>query len=341
MGVAGGCLGVAGRGLGVAVLCLLLAPLAGCIVPRQMLAAPDDLGDYRAFRAASHEGRRLASAQHYLARHPHGVWAEEVRATFDEEEEAWFEGAKSSRSRAREYVVDLPQGPHADAARSLLVLFDEHLGDVETLTLLAESRRTAATLDVQTDRRKHVSDVVLAAVAALVDPATWGARLDAPPPSLAIALRGEVLGTWDASARASHDDQLFFVVPTPQGAQERVVDVSLQVVLDKGRVVQGILQGEDLFVRWSESVLVRVLDPSVAEDRQLASATATDLLAGALEAALPASRCAKPASEGEPLVRECAGWNVSVRMGAEAGEVDVVDVVGPRAGRGSAGPRRK
>jgi len=314
----------------VAALCLLLGTLAGCAVPQQMLAGPDDLRDYREFRAASHEGLRLASAQRYLARHPKGVWAEEVRATFEAEEEAWFEGAKSSRSRAREYVVDLPDGPHADAARSLLVLFDEHQDDVETLTLLAESRRTAATLDVQTERRKHVSDVVLAAVAALLDPATWGTRLEAPSPSLRSALRGEVPGTWDGSAQASRKDTLFFVLPTSQGSQERAVAVSLQVVLGKGRVVQGLVQGEDLFVRWSEAILVRVLDPSAPDDRQLAAATVTDLLAGALEATLPASRCAKPASPAEPLLRECGGWEVSVRMGAEAGEVDVIDVVGPR-----------
>src|ERR1700734_4024931 len=179
-----------------------------------MLAGSDDLGDYRDFRAASHEGRRLASAQRYLARHPHGVWAEEVRAAFESEEDAWFEGAKSSRSRAREYVVDLPDGPHIDAARSLLVLFDEHLGDVETLTLLAESRRTAATLDVQTDRRKHVSDVGLAAFAALIDPANWGTRPEAPPSLLGNALRGEAPVSWNASARASHQDELFFLLHT-------------------------------------------------------------------------------------------------------------------------------
>jgi hypothetical protein len=175
-----------------------------------------------------------------------------------------------------------------------------------------------------------VSDVVLTAVAALIDPATWGSRLEAPPPLLRNALHGEAPATWNATARASHQDELFFLLPTPQGAQERVVDFSMQVVLDKGRVVQGLLQGEDLFVRWSEAILVRVLDPSVADDRQVAAATVSDLLAGALEGTLPASRCAKPSSPVEPLVRECGGWDVSVRMGAEAGEIDVIDVVGPR-----------
>jgi hypothetical protein len=315
------------------VRCLLLATLAGCVVPRQMLAAPSDLRDYREFRAASHEGRRLASAQRYLARHPDGAWAEEVRAAFEAEEEDWFEGAKSSRSRAREYVVDLPDGPHADAARALLVFFDEQQGDMDTLILLAEARRTAATLDFQTERRKHVSDVVLAALAALLDPATWGAGLKAPPPALASALRDDVPANWQKTARVSHEDELFFVLPTPHDSEERAIDVSLQLALTKGRVVQGLLQGEDLFVRWSEAILVRKLDPGVAADRRIAAATVTDLLSGALEATLPASRCAGQASADEPLVRKCDGWDVSVRMGAEAGEVDVVDVVGPTRAR--------
>jgi hypothetical protein len=302
---------------------------AACAVPRQMLASPDDLHDYRDFRAAAHEGRRLASAQRYLERHPHGAWADEVRRLFETEEAAWFEAAKSSRARAREYVIDLPEGPHIEGARALLVLFDEHEGDVETLTLLAEARRTAATLDYETARRKHVSDVVLAAIAGLLDRATWGTRLDSPPPSLAAALRGEVPATWGAAARSRRDDRLFFVLPTPQGSQARALDVSLQLVLDKGRVVQGLVEGEDLFVTWSEAMLVRVLDPNRPADRELAAATVIDVLTGALEATLPASHCARPAVGGDRLVRACDGWALSVRMGAEAGEVDVIDVVGP------------
>jgi hypothetical protein len=314
----------------VALLLPLLAALASCAVPRQMLATPADLRDYREFRTAAHEGRRLAMAQRYLARHPDGAWAAELRPLFETEEAAWFEAAKSSRSKAREYVIDLPDGPHVEGARALLVLFDEHQGDVETLTLLADARRTAATLDFESARRKHVSDMMLAAIAALLEPATWGTRLDSPPPSLASALRGEVPATWGAATRARHDDRLFFVLPTPQGSQGRALDASLQLVLDKGRVVQGLIQGEDLFVFWAESMLVRVLDPNRAADRELAAATVIDVLSGALEATLPAARCARRAVGGERLVRACDGWALSVRMGGEAGEVDVIDVVGPR-----------
>jgi hypothetical protein len=304
----------------------------GCAVPQQMGASPDDLRDYRTFRVAAHEGRRLAAAQRYLERHPHGAWADEVRATFDAEEAAWFDAAKSSRLRAREYVVDLPRGPHADAARALLVLFDRHTDDVETLVLLADARRTAAMLDIESARRRHVGEFVLAAVAALTDPATWGARLDAPPAPLAAALRGEETASWGAATAARRDDTLYFVVPTPQGSQARALDVSLQLVVDKGRVVQGMVSGPDLFVLLTEAQLTRVLDPNRAADRELARTTIADLLSGAFEAALPAARCARRAGPGELLARACDGWAVSVRMGAEAGEVDVIDVVGPSRG---------
>ncbi len=310
-------------------LVLAASLLAGCAVSKQMLAAPSDLDDYRAFRTAAHEGRRLYQAQRYIDKHPHGAWVDEVRAAFDTEEQAWFEGAKTSRARAREYLVDLPGGPHAEAARALLVLFDEHQADVETLELLAAARRTGAMLDYESNRRKRVSDVILEELAALLAPDTWGARLDAPPPALAGALRGEVAHTWGGAPHVQREDQLFFVLPTPQGVQGRVADVGFQIFLTAGRVREGAVAGDDLFVRWTESMVVRVLDASNPADRQLAASTVKDVLGGALEATLPEARCgARPRSD-EILARACDGWTVSVHMGTEAGTGDFIDVHGP------------
>jgi hypothetical protein len=320
-----------GRAWATAALVLAVTGTPACVVSKQMLAAPDDLADYRAFRTAKTEGKRLAAAQRYLAKHAHGAWGEEVRATFDAEEEAWFEAAKASRSRARDYVIDLPEGPHADGARALLVLFDEHQADLDTLMLLADARRTEATLDLETSRRRHATEVLLAEVGALADPTTWGASLDAAPPALATALRGDVPTTWGGATRARRDDTFFFVLPTPQGSQARVLTWAFDLVLDRGRVVQGLVQGEDLFVLWSEALLVRVLDPTSAADRALAASTVLDVLSGAFEAAVPAARCTgRPSGPAELMARACDGWVVSVRMGREQGEADVVDVVGPR-----------
>jgi hypothetical protein len=307
-----------------------LAPWAGaCALPQQMLAAPDDLADYRAFRVAAHEGRRLFQAQRYLERHPHGAFSEEVRAVFDREEAAWFEAAKTSRVRAKEYVVDLPDGPHAEAARSLMVLFDEHQEDTDTLTLLADARHTAATLDYETARRRRLGELILQEVGALLDSATWGASLDVPPPALAGVLRGAVPDTWGGERHARREDAIYFVIPTPQGSQSRGVEVGFQLWTTKGRVTQGAIAGEDLFIRWSEAVLVRVLDAGSASDRALAASTVAEVLAGAFEATLPASRCTSPTMSGDVLARACDGWAVTVHMGSGPGTGDTVDVHGP------------
>jgi len=313
------------------VVMLAGAVSSGCAVPRQMFAAPDDLADYRAFCVAAHEGRRLFEAQRYLDRHPDGAWAKEVRAIFEEEEAAWFEAAKTSRVKAREYIVDLPEGPHVEAARTLLVLFDEHQEDTEVLELLSAARRTAATLDYETGRRHRVNDVILAEIAALADPQTWGARLEAPPAALAAALRGEVAHTWGGAPHAHRRDALFFLVPTPSGSEGSVVDVTFQLWLDHGAVSEGLVQGDDLFVRWAEALLVRVLDAGNPADRRLAASTVADVLSGAFEATLPAARCTSTPQAGEILARSCDGWTVSARMGPGDGTGDVIDVHGARS----------
>jgi hypothetical protein len=319
----------------VGFLTAIAGAVVSCAVPTQMLASPADLADYRAFRTAAPEGRRLARAQQYLSRHPHGAWADEVRGLFDTEESAWFERAKNSRSSARAYLVDLPDGPHAEAARALIVLFDEHEGDIETLELLADARRTAATLDSESAKRRRVGELVLEELAALLDPSTWGARLDAPPPPLADALRGSVRRTWDGTTRAWRGDQLFFVVPTPQGVQARVAEVRLQLWLERGRVTHGVIEGADLFARWAEATEMRVLDLTQQTDRSVVSSSVGEILSGALESTLPAARCtprdAPPGDGGEIIVaRSCDGWDVIARMADRAGVLDAIEIRGPQ-----------
>jgi hypothetical protein len=318
-----------------ALAAALASAALGCAVPRQMLAQPNDLADYRAFRTAADEGERLAGAKRYLELHPQGAWADEVRAAFDAEEPEWFERAKSSRARARTYLIHLPDGPHAEAARELIVLFDQHEGDVETLELLEQARRTAAMLDEESAKRRRVSDVLLEELAALLDPATWGARLDDPPPALADVLRGPVRRTWGGVTRAWRSDELFFVLPTTQGAQSRVAEVRFQLWLEGGRVAQGVIEGTDLFVRWAEAIGMRSLDPTRASDRAAASSAVADVLSGALEGTLPARCSRSPADrrdvgDGDTvLARSCDGWAVVARMARRDGDPDTIDVRGP------------
>ena len=59
---------------------------------------------------------------------------------------------------------------------------------------------------------------------------------------------------------------------------------------------------------------------------EAAAASVLDLLSGAIEARLPASRCAAVAAPGEIMARACDGWRLLVRMGAGPGDRDVISV---------------
>jgi hypothetical protein len=316
------------------LMALACVACVGCAVAKQMFAAPDDLADYRAFRVAAQEGRRLARADNYLKRHPHGAWADEVRAVFEAEEGTLFEAAQTSRTLARDYIVDLPDGPHVDAARALLAFIKQDDSDIDTLVLLADSRRMAATLDVESLRREQVSEVVLEELSVLLDATTQGARIADPPRALASVLRGPPRRTWGTGPSAPppnplREDQLSFVVRTPAGAEQRVAQVRLRLQLERTRVVGGRIEGADLFIRWTEANEVRVLDAANATDRATAASTVLEILGGALEARLPAERCTARPRQGDILARACDGWRSSAHMGARSGDDDVISVQGP------------
>jgi hypothetical protein len=122
------------------------------------------------------------------------------------------------------------------------------------------------------------------------------------------------------------------VIPTPTGSEPSVADVTFQLWVEGGGIAQGLVQGDDLFVRWAESLQVRTLDAGKLEDRRLAAGAVIDVLKGAFEATLPASRCTKAPKGAEILSRACDGWDVSVRMGEGPGTLDVIDVRGAAVG---------
>ena len=307
-----------------------LLALSSCAVGRQMLAENGDLADYRAFRVAGHEGVRLARASRYLEAHPSGAWADEVRATFNREEPLYFEASTASRAKTSEYLADLPRGPHAQAAIELLAAFDTHVEDVATARLLRNARHTEAVLERANAQRRAVGEHILEGVSALLDADVYGKRPEEFPEALRRALRGASSATW-GTAPSSRSEELFYSVPGRTERVSRLVAIELDVELARGEAVRGVLRGPDLFVSWEEADAVEPRDPTNPADRARAAVHATDVLSGALEAHLPASRCAPPAPpQGMLLVRSCDGWTVAVTQGASPGSTDTLVVTGPR-----------
>lgn len=296
---------------------------------RQLVADDADFRDYRAFRVAVAEGLRLARAAQYLEAHPDGEWATEVKLVFEAEEPAFFEASQASRDKAREYLVDLPNGPHAAAAMALLVEYSMKVEDLATAHLLRDARRTEAKLEGAASRRRALGEAILAATGALLADGVYGARIEDTPPALRRVLGGEAPVTW-GTVPSRREADYFFVVPSPEGRQSRVATVAVRALADAGGVVEGRIEGPDLFVRWDEADLVRPLDASSPNHRSEAALHAQELLAGALEARLPEARCTQPRADGELLHRACDGWTAIVHWGNAAGQPDVVAIRGPR-----------
>jgi hypothetical protein len=106
--------------LATAFATALSAATAGCGEVRAMTAAPSDYADYRSVRFASDDEHRLDASLVYLARHPRGAFADELRGTAIPKERAMYEAGRRSLRAARTYVRVLPHGPHVDELRAFV-----------------------------------------------------------------------------------------------------------------------------------------------------------------------------------------------------------------------------
>lgn len=307
---------------------------SGCATFKPMVASSGDLEDYRAFRVAGAEGTRLARARRYLERHPKGSFAAEVRAAFDEEEPRYFERAQGSREGARRYLADLPDGPHAAAALTLLTALESNMQDAELRDIARRARHDDAKLETAAVQRRAVGEAILGATGVLLDENVYGVPRAEGPPALRTLMTGRTGSTWGAMP-ARREEDLFFLLPTRPERESRLV--TLEVTLDEkgGLVTGGRVEGTDMLVMWAEADQIAKLDPSASEDRTEAQVHAMDRLGGALERRFPSGACPDVRGDRELYHRSCDGWEVVVLPGLGAGTKDAIII------RGRPGPARK
>ena len=306
----------------------------GCASFRHVIADDQDVADYRAFRVAAHPGRRLGYASTYLSEHPHGAFADEVRAAFDAEENGYFERAKGSRVAAREYLTYLPRGPHAPQAVALITAFDTNLEEKELAEVARKVRRDEALLEKAAVARRRVGETILAFVGALTSDQMYGARIDDAPAPVQRILRPEGSeGTNGRGARRSgptwggpplsKEVDLFFLLPTQPERESRVATVDIQLFrAATGEVTSAEVSGEDLFVRWQEADRIVALDATQSADRTEAGVHALEVLGGALEGRFPRETCGNTQGAGTLFSRSCGGLSVVIVMGESAGARD-------------------
>jgi len=307
----------------------LVGALVLCFGCSTVLAPPDELADYRAFRVAAADGTRLRRAKDYLDRHPRGRFADEVRAAFDEEEPRYFARAQESRRGVREYLADLPDGPHAAAALALLVALSSDMQEAELADIARRSRNEDARLEAAAVRRRAASEAVLGALAVLLDDDVYGVPLDEAPAKLRALLVGHA--TW-GGVRGSSTRDFFFVLPTRPERTSRLLTLSVTMIEERGVLRGARLEGPDLLVRWAEADRIVALDTS-EEDRNEAHVHVMTRLAGALERRFPEATC-KDGSRGRELYhRACEGWEVVVLPGEGPGDTDAILLTAARGRR--------
>lgn len=304
--------------------------VTSCATFRPMTASPDDLEDYRAFRVAAAEGTRLARAKRYLDRHPEGAFAAEVRATFEVEEQRYFEKAQTSREAALRYLADLPDGPHAEAALALVRALSSNMAEAELEDIARRARADDARLEAAAVKRRAVGEAILSAVGILLDDGVYGTSLADSPAPLRRFLLADGTSTWGALPSRREQD-LFFQLPTRPEPESRVLTLVFTIEEKDGVVSAGTIEGADMFVRWAEADTIVKLDPSSPDDRTEAQVHATERLSGALERRFPSATCADLKKGSELHHRSCDGWEVIVTAGSRAGDVDRIEVRGRKA----------
>jgi hypothetical protein len=313
--------------------CVISVALAGCSTFKPMIAASADLEDYRAFRVAGAEGTRLARAQTYLARHPKGAFADEVRTAFENEEPRFFEASQATHEGVRRYLADLPEGPHATAALALLTALGTNMQEAELRDIARRVRYDDAKLESAAVQRRAVGETILGAIGVLLDDAVYGVPRAEGPPALRRLMTGRTGSTW-GSVPQTREEDLYFLLPTRPDRESRLVTIEIALTEENGVVTGGRIEGTEMLVMWAEADQIVKLDPSVPEDRTEAQVHALERLGGAFEGRFPWASCPELRTERELYHRACDGWEVVVVPATRAGGKDAIVI------RGVPGPAR-
>lgn len=285
-----------------AIVVLGATTTSGCAAFTQITSSPSDYHDYRAYRVAAHEGRRLELADRYLQRHPDGKWIGEVTEDFRTSELVYFREARTSREGVRNYLSFLPRGPHALEAQSFLESYDGQNPRSRDEQWLTEARATESMLSQWAEERRGVNEAVFAALSIMLAPEMDHATLDSVGP-----LFTRVYGkgrTWGVG-HGVHKE-LRFRVPTGRGYALRRMSFDLEAEAENGRVTSIVMRGPALFLRWCESSKLVALDPQKVEDRLEANLFALETLGAAAEARFPKRECARePGQDNVVVVRAC------------------------------------
>jgi hypothetical protein len=312
-----------------AIVALTLFFLAGCAeMGRRATVSVDEFASYRRFRVSPTVEQKLAASVDYLRDNPGGSYRPEVARWLRHAEMGYVVRAWDDAPRLRAFLAAVPSGAYSSRAAERLVelelteeyqqksarAFDAKVAAIEARLAKAESGRRellrgvvgwARRLSRLRDFGKRISE--------LDDELIFAFRLDPP----AARCEGDLC---TKTVSVAYD------VPEgkAQSAREAVYDVGMQ--LEHGGLRAAWITGPELFTRIGEAVRVAAVAPTDLGARIEAIGQATQMIALAVEPALPASRCAVDPVSPVVLRRVCDGVDLRVISAAELGEEDRISI---------------
>ncbi|MEO7037064.1 MAG: hypothetical protein ABI548_24135 [Polyangiaceae bacterium] len=306
-------------------LCLaLLVLLTACAGTARVTGDFGDYSSYRRTRLAATLEERLGAGQRYLRDFPRGDYRAEVRAWFLPAEKRYFKLSWNNLPRLRAYLDAMPDGRYAEAAT-------DRITELESRRVYAD-RREQRVLDVAQgfetrlaraarQRREFLHE--FSTFARLLGATrTFGAPTSELDSELLLRFRvHQPPGICDGD-RCRKVFSFPYAVPDGKVLASREAQLTLEITLDRGLVHGLALSGPELLTRVAEAVEIRSVPEQNPQARAEALGHALDVVADALDGALPKSRCEVDVVSPVVLARRCEGVLLQVVAGTEPGALD-------------------
>jgi hypothetical protein len=309
--------------------CLFACQLVGCEVASTMAAPNDEYVAWRKVRTSSSVEARLKASHAYLERFPHGHWTEEVRPWFLRAEAKYYVRREESPPGLEEYLEVLPRGPHAEEARLELERHRARVAEGVRSRIEIDARYTEARLAELARQRENARESFASWVGRLLSIESWGERTTSLDHEFIYAWRIDKPRGRCVEDRCSKLVEQQFELPGGGDQVARELDFEVILLLQQGMLQQTSLQGPHMFSRLYEASASKPVLAGDAQARVQAIAFAVDVLNGAAEARLAASRCHQDAVGSVVFKRACDGWSIEAIAAEEPAVDDQVIVRGP------------
>jgi len=310
-----------------AVVC---ASLLGCgSIGSQLVANNGEYLAYREVRTSERLDARLAASSAYLSAHPDGQWAQEVRPWFERAELRYWLRIKETPAGLASYLETLPDGPHAAEATALLAAYRERQEAARKELLDLSAAMTEERLAELAKQREVAQEAFVSWLGRFLAIESWGKRTSELDHEFIFAWRIDPPHGTCVDDRCAKLVQYAYELPGGGEQSERRLVMDVVVQLDQGMVEQAKLEGPGLFSRLYEAGAKQPVPYDDPSARVEAIAYAVEVIGGAVEARMPAQRCALDTVAPVVLHRSCDGWTVTVTAAEQAGEDDVVSISGP------------